>query len=202
MSRTPPPSATTFPVLTPVLVTARRTTSGRLYNLPAVAKQPRPDQEWNPRPHHRKSVLHHHATPAKLGITLPRVAVDVFRTVSGRYLDSQNLDSQNRVMATGLGLGLGLVMTVQILTVQIKTGNRLEQHVHPFFLDFPELYLICRSIVEFICSGFVRNLTFRMYSLYHNQLSLTNPCDARCITANVLQTKVDAQCDKLATELS
>jgi len=24
----------------------------------------------------------------------------------------------------------------------------------------------------------------------------------RCITANVLQTKVDAQCDKLATELS
>jgi len=30
-------------------------------------------------------------------------------------------------------------------------------------------------------------------------MSLTNP---RCITANVLQTKVDDQCDKLATELS
>ena len=34
-----------------------------------------------------------------------------------------------------------------------------------------------------------------------NQLSLTNQRD-RCITANVLQTNVDAQCDKLATELS
>jgi len=32
------------------------------------------------------------------------------------------------------------------------------------------------------------------------QLSLTNPRDA--LTAKVLQTKVDAQCDKLATELS
>ena len=33
------------------------------------------------------------------------------------------------------------------------------------------------------------------------QLSLTNHV-MHCITANVLQTKVDAQCDKLATELS
>ena len=76
--------------------------------------------------------------------------------VSGRYLDTQNLDSQRRVRARvrvrvfllrlelglrlvfvlglvfGLGLGLGLVMTVQILTVQmltaqIKTGNPARQ---------------------------------------------------------------------------
>jgi len=35
---------------------------------------------------------------------------------------------------------------------------------------------------------------------YH--LSLTNPRTrtTRCITANMLQTKVDAQCDKLAIE--
>jgi len=38
----------------------------------------------------------------------------------------------------------------------------------------------------------------------HNkyQLSLTNPRATRCITANVLQTMVDAQCDELATKLS
>ena len=34
------------------------------------------------------------------------------------------------------------------------------------------------------------------------QLSLTNPCDALHRGINVLQTKVDAQRDKLATELS
>jgi len=34
------------------------------------------------------------------------------------------------------------------------------------------------------------------------QLSLTNQHNVCCITADVLQTKVDAQCDKLATELS
>jgi len=38
---------------------------------------------------------------------------------------------------------------------------------------------------------------------YRDQLSLKNARDRRCITANVLQTtNVDAQCDKLATELS
>jgi len=35
-----------------------------------------------------------------------------------------------------------------------------------------------------------------------DQLSLTNPRATRCITANVLQNKVDAQCDNLAAELS
>ena len=42
-----------------------------------------------------------------------------------------------------------------------------------------------------------------MKTLAHNkdQMSLTNHA-MHCITANVLQTKVDARCDKLATELS
>jgi len=45
--------------------------------------------------------------------------------LSGRYLDSQNLDSQNRVVRVLLGLelelGLGLVMTFQFMTVQVLT---------------------------------------------------------------------------------
>jgi len=40
-----------------------------------------------------------------------------------------------------------------------------------------------------------------MNNNYKYQLSMTNPRDA-LHHANVLQTKVDAQCDKLATELS
>jgi len=45
----------------------------------------------------------------------------------------------------------------------------------------------------------------RVLKLNKDQLLLRNPRvirATRCITANVMQTKVDAQCDKLATELS
>ena len=98
-----------------------------------------------------------------------------FQSVHGfRYCDNIALNAKcQRVLVLALCL------------VDIgATGHATNDFLLPSHCNYPALSCTVYKILS-------------LYDMY--QLSMTNP---RCTTATALQTKVDAQCDKLATERS